>query len=99
MGFPKQEYQSGLSSLSPGDLPDPGIELASPALAGKFLTTEPPGKPMHSLATKKIHLCETANQRFNDLDEQSITIGLAILIISIRENSILRSQKFSQNSV
>ena len=69
MRFPRQEYWSGLPFISPGDLPDPGIELASPALAGKFLTTEPPGKPMHSLATKKIHLCETANQHFNDLDE------------------------------
>ena len=32
----------------PGDLPDPGIEpssLASPALAGKFFTSEPPVKP------------------------------------------------------
>ena len=29
---------------SPGDLPDPGIELQSPALAGRFFTTEPPGK-------------------------------------------------------
>ena len=26
------------------DLPRPGIELVSPALAGGFLTTEPPGK-------------------------------------------------------
>ena len=33
---------------TPGDLPDPGIETAglmSPALAGGFFTTEPPGKP------------------------------------------------------
>ena len=33
---------------SPGDLPDPEIKpafLASPALAGRFFTTEPPGKP------------------------------------------------------
>ena len=33
----------------PGDLPDPGIELTSlvsPALAGGFFTTEPPGKPI-----------------------------------------------------
>ena len=29
----------------PGGLPDPGIEPASPALAGRFFTTEPPGKP------------------------------------------------------
>jgi len=33
---------------SPRDLPDPGIELVSPALAGIFFTTEPPGKPTFS---------------------------------------------------
>ena len=32
MGFPKQEYWSGLSFRSPGDLPDSGIESRSPAL-------------------------------------------------------------------
>ena len=30
---------------SPGDLPDPETEPASPALAGEFFITEPPGKP------------------------------------------------------
>ena len=45
MGFPRQEYWSGLPFPSPGDLPDPGIEPTSPAVAGKFFTTEPPGKP------------------------------------------------------
>ena len=30
---------------SPEDLPNPGIELMSPALVGKFFTTEPPSKP------------------------------------------------------
>ena len=45
MGFPSQEYWSGLSFPSLGDLPDPGIELTSPALAGRFFTTELPGKP------------------------------------------------------
>ena len=45
MGFPRQEYWSGLSFASPGDLPDPGIEPASPELAGRFFTIEPPGKP------------------------------------------------------
>ena len=44
MGFPKQEYWSGLPLPPPGDLPDPGIEPASPAFAGQFFTTEPPGK-------------------------------------------------------
>ena len=42
--FPRQEYWSGLLFLSTGDLPDQGIEPASPALAGGFFTTEPPGK-------------------------------------------------------
>ena len=32
MGFPRQEYWGGLPFPSPGDLPYPGIELASPAL-------------------------------------------------------------------
>ena len=46
MGFPRQEYWSGLPFRSPGDLPDPGIKPTSPILAGGFLTTEQPGKPM-----------------------------------------------------
>ena len=36
MGFPKQEYWSGLPFPSPGDLTDPGIEPTTPALAGEF---------------------------------------------------------------
>ena len=45
MGFPRQEYWCGLPFPSPEDLPNPGIKPASPALAGGFFTTEPPGKP------------------------------------------------------
>ena len=44
MEFPRQEYWSGLSFPTPGDLPDPGIEpvsLAFSELAGRFPTTEP----------------------------------------------------------
>ena len=51
MGFPRQEYSSGLPFPSPGDLLDPGIEpvsLTSPALAGGFFTTEP---------SEKSHIC------------------------------------------
>ena len=44
MGIPRQDYWSGLLFLPPGALPDPGIEPMSPALAGGFFTTEPPGK-------------------------------------------------------
>ena len=41
MGFSTQEYWSGLPLPSPGDLPDPGMEPMSPALAGEFFTTSP----------------------------------------------------------
>jgi len=44
MGFSMQEYWSGLPFPSPGDLSDPWIEPMSPALAGGFFITEPPGK-------------------------------------------------------
>ena len=44
VGFSRQEYWNGWPILPPGDLPDPGIERVSPALAGGFFTTEPLGK-------------------------------------------------------
>ena len=48
MGFPRQEYWSGLLFPIPGDLPHQRMKttsLASPALEGRFFTTAPPGKP------------------------------------------------------
>ena len=48
MEFSRPEYWSGVPFPIPGDLPDPGIKPmspASPALAGRFFATEPPGKP------------------------------------------------------
>ena len=48
MEFFKQEYWSRLPFPTPEDLPNPGVEpapLASPALAGGFFITAPPGKP------------------------------------------------------
>ena len=45
IGFPRQEYWSGLPFPSLGGLPDPGIEPASPALAVEFFMIELLGKP------------------------------------------------------
>ena len=45
MGLSQQGYWSGLPFPPPGDLPDPGIEPTSPALAGGLFATEPSGKP------------------------------------------------------
>ena len=50
MGFPKQEYWSGLPFPPPEDLLDPGLEPmspVSPASAGGFFTAEPFEKPLH----------------------------------------------------
>ena len=44
MGFSRQECWSGLPFPSPGDVPDPGIELGSPTLQTDALPSEPPGR-------------------------------------------------------
>ena len=57
MGFSRQEYWRGLSCPPSGDLPNPGIELASlksPALAGIFFTAEPPGEPKSNTNKQKM---------------------------------------------
>ena len=49
IGFSRKNTGSILPPPPPGDLPDPGIEHkspVSPALASRFFTTEPPGKPL-----------------------------------------------------
>jgi len=54
MGFFRQEFQSGLLLPTPGDLPDSGMEPASPAtpaLAGRFFTPEPSGKSIEIFET------------------------------------------------
>ena len=51
MGFSRQEYWNKLPFLPLGDLPHPGIQLLSPALAARFFTTAPPRKPWFSLYT------------------------------------------------
>ena len=59
-GFSRQEYWSGLQYSSPGDLPDPGIELRSPTLQADSLCSEPHEVPFicsrHTVFTKTIFL-------------------------------------------
>ena len=55
MGFSRQEYWSSLPFPSPGDRPNPGIELMSPALASRFFIAEPQETPCFFLhITKKL---------------------------------------------
>ena len=55
MGFPRQEYESGLPFPPPGDLPNPRVEPTSPTWQVGFfcllifLTSEPPGKPCQNV--------------------------------------------------
>ena len=56
MGFPRQEYWSGLPFPSPRDLPKLGTEPRGPAQQADSLPMEPPGKykpPQISLQTSK----------------------------------------------
>ena len=46
MGSPREKYWSGLPFPSLWDLPDLEIEIKSPTLTGRFVTAEPPGKPI-----------------------------------------------------
>ena len=53
MGFPRQEYWSGLPFPSPGDLPNSEIKLPH---WQAFFTTEPPEKPRGSLTVLEIKI-------------------------------------------
>ena len=53
MAFFRQEHWNGLLFPPPGDLPEPGTEPASPALAGRFFTPEPPELPGERVDTQK----------------------------------------------
>ena len=71
-----QEYWGGWPILSPADLPDPGIELGSPALQVDFLPTVLSGKPyMQSISCKMLgwmkHKLESRS-----LEEISITTNM-----------------------
>ena len=60
MGFLRQEYWSGLSFPSPGDLLDPGIQPAAPSLAGRFFTTERPEYALAIVIIESLRGCTTS---------------------------------------
>ena len=55
MGFPRQEYWSGMPFPSPGDLPDPGIEQVD------SLPPVPPGKPYDLMDCSQNSDCREVN--------------------------------------
>ena len=71
MGFSRQGHWSELPFLPPGDLPDPGMEPASPALAGGFFTPSHLGSPISPLVlnikcnlTKIVYYFKTIEKPF-----------------------------------
>ena len=47
----------------PGDLPEPGIELGSPALEADALTSEPPGEPYSAIKKNQIMMFSTTGSK------------------------------------
>ena len=65
MGFPRQEYRSGLPFPSPGDLPDPGIEHTSPDWQVDSIQLRHLGSPINtfsSVAQSCPTLCDPMNR-------------------------------------
>ena len=54
-GIPQARILEWVAFLSPGDLPDSGIKPSFPALAGRFFTAEPPGKPFENSTELCMH--------------------------------------------
>ena len=66
MGFPRQEYWSGLSLPSPRDLPNLGMESPCLLIAGRFLTAEPLEKPQGRIRVLENFTSELSeNRRIN----------------------------------
>ena len=75
MGFSRQAYWSGLPFPTPGDLPNPGIETETPAMAGRFFTTEPPEQPIYEIRKLNflnISLLQLADVKGNARSSQSM---------------------------
>ena len=64
MWFSMQKYWSELPIPFSGDLPDPGIEPKSPALAGGFFTAEPSGKPLFYVVVQFSQHCLLKRRSF-----------------------------------
>ena len=81
----RQEYWSGLSFPSPGDLPDPGIEPKSLALQADFLPTEPPGNRNRNGVHNKWTTLETS---------QNLPPPLSVKKLSSKKNSRGQGRNF-----
>ena len=75
MGFSRQEYQSGLPFLSPGDLPDAGIKSRSSAFQVDSLLTKPSGKPRNRILLNHLKRNEIMLFAATWMDPEMITLS------------------------
>ena len=73
-GFSTQEYWGGLPFPPPGDLSNPGIKPASPALAGRYFPAEPPGKWLSKFSCLAIFSSSLSENRFPLVKNQKINV-------------------------
>ena len=96
MGFSRQEYWSGLSFPSSGDVPNSGIEPASPAPTGIFFTTEalesPAGSVMlHHLPPSSVQFSSVAQSCPTLCDPMNHSIQASLSITNSRSSLRLTS--------
>ena len=93
MKFPREEYWSGLTFPSPGDLLNPGIKLIASCciycFAGRFFTTKPPGKGKGKVAQSSPVLCNPMNYTVHGILQARI---LEWVVPFYRESSHPRDQ-------
>ena len=89
MQFPRQEYWSGLPFPTAGVLPHPGINLTSPALAGRCFTAEPPGKPNEYLHQ---HKWEETERHTHKRDTGTISTRVIEDIYMQRRHQVCKNQ-------
>ena len=97
MEFSRQEYWSGLPFPIPGDLPEPGIEhasLVSPALAGRFFTTAPPGKAPEKLS----NLFRVIQRTGNSQDLQPSLCASKLSGLKVRTQFRIQNQRLAMSA-
>ena len=88
MGFSRQEYWSGLSFPSPGDLSIPGIETGFPALNADGLPSEPPGKSNEkSKHHNQSSPCSSQLEKNNHSNKDPVWPQIIILLIKNNNNN------------
>ena len=69
MRFSRPEYYNGVPFPSPGNLPNPGVKLYSPALQPDYLLSEPTGKLFDCIQRlNNIYICCTLKNLWENVN-------------------------------